>query len=115
MIIYHDRFQLGWFAHPIFSKDGDYPKVMKDRVAKRSKEQGFARSRLPAFTPEEIDLIKGSSDFFGLNHYTTQLVRANAKTGHPVPSYADDIGVTTYMDSSWNGGNMSYMKVIDLL
>lgn len=52
-------FFLGWFADPVYF--GDYPDVMKDRVG----------SRLPHFTKEEKDLIKGSSDFFGLNHYTT--------------------------------------------
>jgi beta-glucosidase len=48
-----------WFADPVYF--GDYPQIMKERVG----------SRLPSFTEEEKKLLKGSSDFFGLNHYTT--------------------------------------------
>ena len=29
--------------------------------------------RLPDFTPEELRVIKGSSDFYGMNTYTTNL------------------------------------------
>jgi len=52
-------FFLGWFADPIYK--GDYPSVMKERLGER----------LPNFSSEEKAMIKGSSDFFGLNHYTT--------------------------------------------
>ena len=52
-------FFLGWFADPIYL--GDYPQVMKDRLGER----------LPEFTDEEKRKLKGTSDFFGLNHYTT--------------------------------------------
>ncbi len=62
-------FFLGWFADPIYF--GDYPQVMKDRLG----------DRLPKFTEEEKELIKNSSDFFGLNHYTTMYAAEDDKSG----------------------------------
>lgn len=52
-------FSLGWFADPVYF--GDYPQVMKDTVG----------ARLPSFTIEQKQLLKGSVDFLGINHYTT--------------------------------------------
>ena len=51
-------FQLGWVLHPIYSANGDYPSVMKEWVAKKCKEEGYSRSRLPSFT-KEIEMVKG--------------------------------------------------------
>jgi hypothetical protein len=45
--------------HPIYSANGDYPTVMKNWMAKKSKEEGYSRSRLPSFTKEEIEMVKG--------------------------------------------------------
>lgn len=56
------EFFLGWFADPIYL--GDYPQSMRERVG----------DRLPVLTAEQQELVQGSSDFFGLNHYTTMLV-----------------------------------------
>lgn len=53
------EFFLGWFADPIYL--GDYPDCMKQSVG----------NRLPEFTEEQRAQLRGSSDFFGLNHYTT--------------------------------------------
>lgn len=69
---------LGWFAHPIYI-DGDYPPIMKEVIAAKSKAMGMKESRLPTFTEEEKSLIKGTHDFFGLNHYTTQLATPHTK------------------------------------
>jgi beta-glucosidase len=55
------EFFLGWFADPVYL--GDYPASMRERVG----------DRLPEFTKEDRQLLHGSSDFFGLNHYTTML------------------------------------------
>lgn len=46
---------------------GDYPDIM-------TKNGG---NRIPVFTPAESKLIKGSFDFFGLNHYTPLYVKDN--------------------------------------
>ncbi|KAI0702030.1 beta-glucosidase 1A [Cerioporus squamosus] len=55
-------FKLGTrLQDPIYK--GHYPESVKSIV----------RDRLPVFTDEEIAVVQGSSDFFGLNTYTTQL------------------------------------------
>jgi len=53
---------LGWFAHPVFV-NGDYPELLKERVKRKSKEQGLQQSRLPTLTEEEQQLIKGVINF----------------------------------------------------
>uniref|UniRef100_A0A3B3BVB3 Lactase n=1 Tax=Oryzias melastigma TaxID=30732 RepID=A0A3B3BVB3_ORYME len=64
-------FFLGWFANPIFV--GDYNEPMKRIIRERSLANGLDKSRLPEFTPAEIERIRGTHDFFGLNHYTSVL------------------------------------------
>jgi lactase-phlorizin hydrolase len=54
---------MGIFAHPIFSQEGDYPSVVKERVDANSKEEGFTTSRLSKFTSEEINFINGKIRF----------------------------------------------------
>lgn len=44
-------------------------------------------SRLPEFTEDEISNIKGSNDFYGMNHYCSHYIRSLA----PNPASKDDI------------------------
>ncbi|KAJ3079453.1 hypothetical protein HK102_003775 [Quaeritorhiza haematococci] len=57
---------LSWFADPVYF--GDYPQSLKTRFP----------NDLPQFTEEEKQLLKGSSDFFGLNFYTAVYVTGTA-------------------------------------
>ncbi|THU82827.1 glycoside hydrolase family 1 protein [Dendrothele bispora CBS 962.96] len=55
---------IGWFADPIYL--GHYPPYLRQMLG----------DRMPDFTPEERKLVHGSSDFYGMNTYTTNLCRA---------------------------------------
>jgi lactase-phlorizin hydrolase len=59
LLINQNIFQVGWFAHPIFSSEGDYPSIMKERIYNNSLKEGRTRSRLPALSKEQIKLIQG--------------------------------------------------------
>ncbi|XP_020581167.1 beta-glucosidase 1-like [Phalaenopsis equestris] len=52
-------FHIGWFLHPITY--GEYPKSLQDIV----------KERLPTFTAEEINIVKGCVDYVGVNQYTS--------------------------------------------
>ncbi|KAL5543971.1 hypothetical protein UlMin_007755 [Ulmus minor] len=56
-------FNLGWFMEPLVF--GDYPKSMRDLV----------KERLPTFSRKQRRMLRGSSDFFGLNYYTSSYAR----------------------------------------
>ncbi|KAL9259571.1 Beta-glucosidase 11-like protein [Drosera capensis] len=62
------HFFTGWFMHPLTF--GDYPEIMRRNAGKR----------LPNFTEDESELVKGSFDFIGINHYSTLYIKDNPKS-----------------------------------
>ncbi|XP_042398068.1 beta-glucosidase 4-like [Zingiber officinale] len=62
-------FQLGWYLDPIYH--GEYPLSMRERVG----------DQLPKFSEADKELLRNSTDFIGLNHYTTKFVRHVENTG----------------------------------
>ncbi|KAL0848666.1 hypothetical protein Bca101_021913 [Brassica carinata] len=80
------EFFFGWLLKPVVF--GDYPDEMKRILG----------SRLPVFSEEESELVKGSSDFIGIIHYTTVYI-ANPKPSPSIlPStqeFFTDMGVDT--------------------
>lgn len=66
------EFAISWFADPIYH--GKYPDSMIKQLG----------DRLPKWTPEDIALVHGSNDFYGMNHYCANYIKA--KTGEPDPN-----------------------------
>jgi beta-glucosidase len=56
-------FAITWFADPVYF--GKYPDSMRKQLG----------DRLPEFTDDEVALVKGSNDFYGMNHYTADYVK----------------------------------------
>jgi beta-galactosidase len=98
------EFFLGWFADPVYR--GEYPSSMRERLG----------DRLPVFTGEDRRLIMGSSDFFGLNHYTT-MYASEARNGPAAVSVygnggiAEDQDVDLTVDPSWELTEMGWAVV----
>ncbi|MCB0667990.1 MAG: beta-glucosidase [Saprospiraceae bacterium] len=98
------EFFLGWFADPVYK--GAYPDSMRSRVGER----------LPYFSDHEIDIIKGSSDFFGLNHYTTMYA---AEAGNKLQDssvygnggLSEDQEVNLSLDKEWKLTEMKWAIV----
>jgi beta-galactosidase len=99
------EFFYGWFTDPLVF--GDYPAIMRERVG----------DRLPKFTPEQRELMKGSADFLGLNHYTTHYASREPATVNPVGAESGNGGMDTDQcvhlsaDSSWQKTSMGWFVV----
>lgn len=104
------QWAFGLFAHPIYI--GNWPQVMIDRIGNLSEAQGFTRSRLPSFTTDEIDLIKGTHDYLGFNFYTVNYATPTANlsaTENTNVGYLVDRGTTSSVDSSWPQSSASWI------
>eukprot|EP00252_Welwitschia_mirabilis_P020678 TRINITY_DN510_c0_g1_i1.p1 TRINITY_DN510_c0_g1~~TRINITY_DN510_c0_g1_i1.p1 ORF type:complete len:587 (-),score=56.42 TRINITY_DN510_c0_g1_i1:117-1664(-) len=80
-----NEFNTGWFMDPIAK--GDYPESMKNMV----------KERLPRFTKEESEDLKGSFDWIGLNYYITVWAVNNPAPGHPTDFILDPHANVTYV------------------
>jgi beta-glucosidase/6-phospho-beta-glucosidase/beta-galactosidase len=63
------EFAISWFADPIYH--GKYPDSMRKQLG----------DRLPSWSDEDIALVRGSNDFYGMNHYCANYIRH--KEGEP--------------------------------
>lgn len=85
---------VGWFADPVYL--GRYPDSMK----------AMLQDRLPEFSPDELELLKDSSDFYGCNFYTTNMVKAGADdetsgNGHLLFTRPDGSEIGPESDLGW--------------
>lgn len=95
--------QIDHYVHPIFAKEGNYPQRLIDMIEENSAKEGRNTSRLRPFTPKQVEYIKGTGDFIGLNHYATEYVSRNSSLEgrFAVPSLQNDMYFITSFDPSW--------------
>ncbi len=98
------EFFLAWFADPIYK--GSYPKSMIKRV-------GY---RLPRFNEADLEILMGSSDFFGIKHYTTLLAseaKGNMKKDFVFGNggLSKDQHVNLSVDKEWKKTKMNWSIV----
>jgi beta-glucosidase len=93
-------FQYGWLTDPFFF--GDYPFEMR----------AILGARLPHFTEEEQKDLVGSTDFLGLNHYSS-LYAADSKEDSSNDGYWSDMHVDFSSDPSWKKNFMGWSIVPD--
>ena len=82
---------------------------MRKLIDGKSEAEGFPVSRLPHFSTEWQERLKGSLDFIGLNHYSTHLVRPENRTD---PGSSGDSNTRTYQPADWPGSAASWIKVV---
>lgn len=75
---------------------------MKERIAYRSYLEGFDSSRLPRFTEEEKEYIRGTSDFFCIQTYIAYVTQYTGEQEFDSPpSFVKDMtsNITPSLDT----------------
>lgn len=88
---------------------------MEDTIRENSLMEGLNESRLPIINEEERDLIRGTSDFFFLNYYTSAYAEpANDTTARewPSPSLLRDAYVFDTQNNEWPVAASSWLRSI---
>ncbi|KAH0999514.1 hypothetical protein HUJ05_013325 [Dendroctonus ponderosae] len=101
------EFNVGLYAHAIYR--GNWPQIVIDRVANRSKLEGYSFSRLPQFTQEEIDYINGTFDYLTLNSYFSTIVEHTEEAPIGTPSIYSDQSTLSSSDPSWPTSASSWL------
>ncbi|KFK29802.1 hypothetical protein AALP_AA7G181200 [Arabis alpina] len=77
-------FYIGWMLEPLIF--GDYPDSMKRTIG----------TRLPIFTEEESELVKGSADFLGIIYYFAATVTKSKPSHSGYSDFNTDSGLANY-------------------
>ncbi|KAJ8710351.1 hypothetical protein PYW07_009717 [Mythimna separata] len=104
----------GRYSHAIYSKEGGWPPSIEKHMQELSKKRGYPRSMFPSFTQEEIELIRGTHDYYAFNHYTSRIVRY-AEEGEEFSTWplgdAVDLNLKIEKGEGWAQGASSWFFV----
>lgn len=74
---------------------------MINQIANNSISEGRSWSRLPTFSKQWINEIRGSADFMGLNYYTSRYVKESDVPMGPNPSFVRDSNLKPTVKPEW--------------
>ncbi|XP_053952402.1 myrosinase 1-like [Anastrepha ludens] len=103
------QYSLGWLAHPIFGKSGNYPYKVIEDITSNSMKEGLAWSRLRPFNFYWSKIIKGSGDFLGLNYYTSRYVEIADPPLGENPSWERDSRLKYSVDKNWKRAKSNWL------
>lgn len=92
-------FQNGLYLNPIFN--GNWPTVVIQRTKFRDQLANSSKIRLPKFTDAEINRIKGTYDYLGINYYYANLIANVPESNSTVLDYDSDVRVDVGVDPNW--------------
>lgn len=81
---------------------------MISQIGNNSLQEGRPWSRLPAFSEQWIDTIRGSADYFGLNYYSSRYVKLWDKPTGINPSYFRDSNLREAISPKWKNSSIFY-------
>ncbi|KAK0411849.1 hypothetical protein QR680_005878 [Steinernema hermaphroditum] len=109
------QFQFGWFANTVYSPEGDYPAAMKCRMEELRKKEGRETSRLPKFTAAQVEELRNSADFIGVNYYIGVMAsETNVNSSLPSPTmysqWGRDVDVYMFYSPEWKKMSNSWIR-----
>ncbi|XP_030026240.2 myrosinase 1 [Manduca sexta] len=69
------QYSVGRYTHAIYSNEGGWPPAIEERLNAYNVLHGYSHPRLPPFTDEEKELVKGTYDYYGFNYYFSLMAR----------------------------------------
>lgn len=72
-----------------------------ERIANNSNQTGLTKSRLPTFTNQWIEKIRGTADFLGVNYYTSRFVTDGSEPVTTNPSFERDRNLQDIIKKEW--------------
>lgn len=82
---------------------------MRDAIDTKSRDEGRTFSRLPEFTAEQKEKLKGSADFLAINHYTSRLIIPYFMDEGMKDWTSDDDLFTDGKDPSWERAKSNWL------
>lgn len=82
---------------------------MRESVDQKSAEEGQPWSRLLKFDAAQIEYVKGSTDFIGLNYYSSRVVSPAEEDIFRTPSMERDAYINVWTHESWKRAKSEWL------